>query len=84
MPLPSSIWDENSTFSPRSTSEYSDHRFQDAVFAAATRGVRNIPVLRVRGPDVDGAADHLCRILDDAGRRGDYTELFSTEQSFAL
>ncbi|KAF7339232.1 hypothetical protein MVEN_02001000 [Mycena venus] len=86
MPLPASIWDENSTFDAHSTCEYSDHRFLNTVFQAATRGLpnRELHVLRVRGRDVDGAADHFSHLLDAAGRRGDYTDFLVPEQAFSL
>lgn len=80
--LPLSIWDENANFHPQSRGTYNQHRFADAVFHAATDG--NTPPLRVRGSDMDATADHLSAILDDCGRRGDYSPVLVEDRAFGL
>ncbi|KAJ7886334.1 hypothetical protein B0H13DRAFT_2666706 [Mycena leptocephala] len=84
MPLPASIWNENSTFVTYSAGTYSQDRFLNAIFQTATSELRDLPVLRVRGRDLDSAADHFTSLLDAAGRRGDYTDLLVPERAFAL
>lgn len=84
--LPPSIWDENSHFRPHFSRdpEFLQHRFTQSVFDAATRGSGTVPALRVRGADLDAAADHYSQLLDEAGERNDYTELLVEDQAFAL
>jgi hypothetical protein len=81
--LPPTIWDENSGYNSRSDGSYGPHRFTNAIMAAATSGSAP-PPLRVRGSDVDAAADHFSELLDAAGRRGDYTDLLTEDRGFGL
>lgn len=83
--IPNSVWDENSVFlPPRSQGTYHQQRFASAVFAAATAGTGPRPPLRVRGRDVDEAADRFTEFLDDAGSRGDYTNILVEDRAFGL
>ncbi|KAJ7149802.1 hypothetical protein C8R43DRAFT_951776 [Mycena crocata] len=85
--LPHSIWDENTVFNPTLQNLYNQQRFTDAVFLAATRGSGPIPPFRVRGADVEAAADDLTRQLDVAGAGPsgpDYTNILSNNRAFGL
>ncbi|KAJ7106352.1 hypothetical protein C8R44DRAFT_886222 [Mycena epipterygia] len=80
-----SMWDENSVFfAPRLQGTYHQHRFASAVFEAATAGSDPHPPLRVRVRDVDEAADRFTELLDEAGRRGDYTDILVEDRAFGL
>lgn len=79
------MWDENSVFvPPPSQGTYHQHRFASAVFEAATAGTGPHPPLRVRGRNVDEAADRFTELLDDAGRCGDYTNILVEDRAFGL
>ncbi|KAJ7456993.1 hypothetical protein FB451DRAFT_1142912 [Mycena latifolia] len=85
--LPSAIWDENSSFNPRPGAPgfmYSPHRFMESIFDAATRGSGPHIPLRVRGWDMDAAADHLSSLLDRAARLGDYSSVLVPDRGFGL
>ncbi|KAJ7621563.1 hypothetical protein DFH06DRAFT_772897 [Mycena polygramma] len=85
MPLPPAIWDENSSFVTTPSGAYSDHLFLQTVFQAATRGVNPRPSpLRVRGRDLDAAADHFSQLLDIAGENDDYTDILVSDRAFGL
>ncbi|KAJ7186598.1 hypothetical protein C8R46DRAFT_1024634 [Mycena filopes] len=85
MTLPASIWDENDRFSPFSSGAYNMDGSQAAVFTAATRNITPAPPpLRVRGRNIDEAADHFTEMLDRAGLAGDYTELLVTDRGVSL
>ncbi|KAJ6494112.1 hypothetical protein C8R47DRAFT_974956 [Mycena vitilis] len=81
--LPASMWDENAIHISRSNGIFTQQRFTDAIFRAATRGTQNSQ-LRVRGTDVDEAADRFAQMLDDAGELGDYTSVLAPDRGFGL
>ncbi|KAJ7015854.1 hypothetical protein C8F04DRAFT_1204945 [Mycena alexandri] len=81
--LPPTIWDENSSFTPRSSGTYGPDGFTRAIFTAATRGSSPSP-LRLRGADCDEAATNFAKMLDDAGTAGDYTDIMSPDRAAAL
>ncbi|KAJ7664641.1 hypothetical protein DFH06DRAFT_1324181 [Mycena polygramma] len=81
--LPASMWDENAVHISRSNGIFTQQRFTDAIFRAATRGTQ-ISQLRVRGTDVDEAADRFAQMLDDAGELGDYTSVLAPDRGFGL
>ncbi|KAJ7474611.1 hypothetical protein B0H11DRAFT_1866205 [Mycena galericulata] len=82
--LPPSIWDQNSEFDPNSSGEFLLDGFKAAVFEAATRGSGTVRPLRVRGADTAAAANHYAELIDDAGRREDYTNILVADRGFGF
>ncbi|KAJ7468521.1 hypothetical protein FB451DRAFT_1400897 [Mycena latifolia] len=78
-PLSTSIWDENAVFVQErhtgSTALDGDN-FTDAVYISASEN--SVPrTLRVRAADLQEAVDVLGRLVDECGRRNDYSQLLT-------
>ncbi|KAJ7088384.1 hypothetical protein B0H15DRAFT_885773 [Mycena belliarum] len=82
--LPPAIWDENSGFQYSPSGAFSSDGFKAEVFAAATRASGPLEPLRVRGADIAAAADHFSALIDDAGRRSDYSRILVADRGFGL
>jgi hypothetical protein len=62
---------------------YQMEGFTSAVFRAASLNTFN-PVLNLQAASLDELVDCLAAVIDDAGCRGDYSQVLSSERTFTL
>ena len=84
--LPHSIWDVPWIPPPPHGDgrSYQMEGFTLAVFRAASRGTNPNPALNLQAASLDDLVDHLAAAIDDAGRRGDYSQVLASEHTFTL
>ncbi|KAJ7092068.1 hypothetical protein B0H15DRAFT_948250 [Mycena belliarum] len=79
-PLSISIWSENSPFVQERTTDSTALtmvNFTRSVYIGASANSAAHPPLHVHGANLQAASDTLGRIVDDCGRRGDYSQVLS-------
>jgi len=82
--LPHSIWDVPWVPPPLPAGpSYKMEGFTPAVFRAASQGTFS-PVLNLQAASLDELVDRFAAVIDDAGCRGDYSHVLSSERTFTL
>lgn len=61
---------------------YQMEGFTPAVFHAASQGTDS--VLNLQAASLDDLVDRLAAVIDDAGRRNDYSQVLSSDRTFTL
>jgi hypothetical protein len=83
--LPHAIWDGSWVQPPPPNGPvYQMEGFTSAVFHSASLGSNSGPYLNLQATTLEGLVDQLAGFIDEAGRRGDYSQVLSSERTFTM